>query len=312
MAKPKNYYRILGISEKASPEEIKKSYRALARKYHPDRNPNQPDAEERFKSIQEAYDILSDPKRRKEYNQFRKDPFAPYQSANGDQFYRAPDGTYVRRERRGPTPPPDDVFGMGGDSGGFSGFINRIFGSEPEPKRPGEKSKSRRSSLDVETRVRLNFTQALRGGRTELTLPHGEIIRIKIPRGVRPGFKIKLKGRGQVGATTTGNLYVTFEVEPHAYYRRRGDDLHITCTINPLEAILGISRDVINAYGNRIKVKIPPGTQHGTKLRLKGQGVETSKKTGDLYVKVEVHTPEDLTDEQIAILKRAGKDARLL
>ncbi|MFK7848347.1 MAG: DnaJ C-terminal domain-containing protein [Rhodothermales bacterium] len=313
MAKAKDYYKILGISEKASPEEIKKSYRALARQYHPDRNPDQPDAEERFKSIQEAYDTLSDPQRRREYNQFKKDPFAPFQTANGDQFYRAPDGTFVRRDRqKGPTANTQDIFDLGDDNGGFSGFINRIFGSEGEPKRPAEKSRSRRSSLDIDTRVRLNFMQALRGGKTELTLPHGETIRIKIPRGVQPGFKIKLKGRGQVGTTSAGDLYVTFEVEPHNYYRRRGDDLHITCSINPLEAIVGISRNVINAYGNRIKVKIPAGTQHGTKLRLKGQGVETRKKTGDLYVQIELHTPENLTDDQLSILKKAGKDTKLL
>ena len=311
MAKAKNYYKILGIDEKASQEDIKKSYRALARKYHPDRNPNQPDAEERFKAIQEAYDILSDPKRRKEYNQFRKDPFAPYQSANGDQFYRAPDGTFVRRERSRASNDPDDIFGLG-DSGGFTGFINRIFGSETEQKKSGEKGRSRKSGLDIETRVRLSFMQALQGGKTELTLPHGEIIRIKIPRGVRPGFKIKLKGRGNVGATTTGDLYVTFEVEPHTYYRRRGYDLHITCSINPLEAMVGITRNVINAYGNRIKVKIPSGTQHGAKLRLKGQGVETSKKTGDLYVEIEINTPENLTEKQLEVLRRAGKDTKLL
>lgn len=311
MAKAKNYYKILGVDEHASQEDIKKRYRALARKYHPDRNPNQPDAEERFKSIQEAYDILSDPKRRKEYNQFRKDPFASFQTKNGDQFYRAPDGTFVRQNRPGGPQNPEDIFGFG-DSGGFSGFINRIFGSEGEPKKPGEKNKTRRSNLDIETRVRLSFTQALKGGKTELTLPHGEVIRINIPKGVKPGFKIKLKGRGNVGATTTGDLYVTFEVEPHAYYRRRGYDLHITCTINPLEAIVGISRDVINAYGNRIKVKIPPGTQHGTRLRLKGQGVATNKKTGDLYVKVEIQTPENLSEEQLQILKKAGKETKLL
>ncbi len=310
MAKAKNYYKILGIDENASPEDIKKSYRALARKYHPDRNPNQPDAEERFKSIQEAYDVLSDPKRRREYNQYRKDPFAPFHTSNGDQFYRTQDGTYVRNPRKAPEG-QEDIFGLG-DTGGFSGFINRIFGGETDTKRPGERSKSRKSGLDIDTRVRLSFMQALRGGKTELTLPHGEIVRIKIPRGVRPGFKIKLKGRGKLGATTTGDLYVTFEVEPHSYYRRRGDDLHITCAINPLEAIVGVTRNVINAYGNRIKVRIPAGTQHGTKLRLKGQGVETSKKTGDLYVIIEIQTPENLTEDQLKILEKAGKETKLL
>lgn len=311
MAKSKNYYKILGISEKASAAEIKKSYRSLARKYHPDRNPDQPDAEERFKAIQEAYDTLSDPKRRKKYDQFRKDPFQGFQTANGDNFYRAPDGTYVRRSRSHSNNSAEDIFGFG-EGSGFTGFINRIFGAEEDPRKSPKKPRSRKSSLDIETKVQLTFAQALKGGRTELTLPHGEIIRINIPKGVHSGFKIRLSGRGNVGATSTGDLYVTFEVAPHSYYRRRGNNLHITCSINPIEAIVGISRNVINAYGNRIKLTIPPGTQHGNKLRLKGQGVETSKGKGDLYVKIEIHTPENLTDEQISILKQAGKKTKLL
>jgi DnaJ-class molecular chaperone len=137
-------------------------------------------------------------------------------------------------------------------------------------------------------------------------------VRINIPRGVRSGFKIRLKERGHIGSNGVGDLYVTFDVEPHAYYRRRGDDLYITSSINPIEAMLGITRNVINAYGNTIKLKIPPGTQHGTKLRLRGQGVETNAKTGDLYVTIEIHIPEDLDDSQREIIRTAAKKARLI
>lgn len=310
MAKSKNYYQILGIDEQATAEQIKKSYRSLARKFHPDRNPDRPDAEERFKAIQEAYDILSDPDKRKEYDRYRKDPFASFQTTNGDQFYRKPDGTYVRYERTGGQ--PQDIFGNGDNTGGFSSFINKIFGAEQETSRSQSGGSSHRSKLDIDTRLRLTFNQALQGGKTEVTLPHGETVRINIPRGVHSGFKIRLKGRGHISANAAGDLYVTFDVEPHTYYRRRGDDLNITCSINPIEAMLGVTRNVINAYGNTIKVKIPPGTQHGTKLRLRGQGVETASKKGDLYVKIEVHIPDNLSDAQLDILRTAAKKAKLI
>ena len=309
MASSKNYYQILGVDEKATAEQIKKSYRSLARKFHPDHNPDRPDAEERFKSIQEAYDILSDPDQRAEYDRFRKDPFGGFQSANGDRFYRSSDGSYVRY--RG-APNAEDDFFANSDNGGFSSFINRIFGAEQENTTDPRRKPRQRSSLDVSTRLHLSFEQALHGGKTEITLPHGETIRINIPKGVHSGFKIRLKGRGEVGSTSTGDLYVTFDVEPHTYYKRKGNDLQITCTINPIEAMLGVTRNVINAYGNRIKVPIPAGTQHGTKLRLKSQGVVTSKETGDLYVRVEISVPETLSMEQQKILREAAEKARLI
>lgn len=309
MAKSKNYYQILGLSEQASAEDIKKSYRRLARKHHPDRNPDQPDAEERFKSIQEAYDVLSDSKKRREYDRYRKDPFASFQAANGDQFRRAPDGSYVRYKRRRQ---PDPVNDAESSLGGFSNFISKIFGAEEEAPPASKKGSRRRGKLDIDTRLRLTFNQALHGGKTEVTLPHGEIVRIDIPKGVRSGLKIRLKGKGKVGTSATGDLYVTFEVEPHSYYRRRGDDLHITVTVNPIEAMLGIQRHVISAYGNRIKLTIPPGTQHGTTLRLKGQGVKRASNIGDMYVKIELQVPEELTKEQKEIIRRAAKQAKLM
>ena len=311
MARSKNYYSILGVDEKATTDQIKKRFRLLARQYHPDRNPDRPDAEERFKAIQEAYDVLSNDEKRKAYDRRRKQPYGGgFQSANGDSFHKTSDGTYVRYQR--PPNAEDDFFGNGDDNSGFSNIFNRIFGAEQKPPPTERKKGRRRSSLDVSTRLRLSLEQALMGGKTEISLPHGEVIRINIPKGVETGFKIRLKGRGEVGATSTGDLYVTFEVEPHSYYRRRGNDLHITAKINPIEAIIGITRNVMSAYGNRIKLKIPAGTQHGTKLRLRGQGVQKSQETGDMYVQIEIHTPEGLSQDQINIIKEAAKKARLL
>jgi len=332
MSDKKDYYKILGVHERAAPEEIKKMYRQLAREYHPDRNQGRPDAEERFKAIQEAYDILSDPRKRRLYDHHRREPAEAFEAPNGDTFYRQADGAYVRRERRRPPDPPYTNGARSGDgpsrgstsgsthgasatngassgSGGVSGFFSRLFGgNEQETADPGDK----RSSLDLDTRLRLSFTQALKGGKMEVTLPHGETVRIKIPRGVQSGFKIRLKERGRVAASSIGDLYVTFEVEPHHFFRRIGDDLHITCIINPIEAILGITRNMVNAYGTQIKLKIPPGAQPGSKLRLKGQGVKTEQDLGDMYVQIDIRVPENLTVQEREILREAARKVNLI
>ncbi len=312
MSDKKDYYKILGVHERAAPEEIKKMYRQLAREYHPDRNQGRPDAEERFKAIQEAYDILSDPRKRRLYDHHRREPAEAFEAPNGDTFYRQADGAYVRRERRRPAPEPESqpyTNGARPPSGGVSGFFSRLFGgNEQETADPGAK----RSSLDLDTRLRLSFNQALKGGKTEVTLPHGETVRIKIPRGVQSGFKIRLKERGRVSGSAIGDLYVTFEVEPHHFFRRIGDDLHITCTINPIEAILGITRNMMNAYGTQIKLKIPPGAQPGSKLRLKGQGVKTEQDMGDMYVQIDIRVPENLTVQEREILREAARKVNLI
>jgi DnaJ-class molecular chaperone len=307
MSEKKDYYKILGIHERAAPEEIKKMYRQLAREYHPDRNQGRSDAEERFKAVQEAYDVLSDPRKRRHYDHQRREPYETFQAPNGDTFHRESDGTYVRRSHR---PPAGNEGYENGErsSGGVGGFFSRLFGGGGDEAN-GDR---RRSSLDLDTRLRLSFAQALKGGRTEVTLPHGETVRIKIPRGVQTGFRIRLKEKGRIGATAVGDLYVTFEVEPHHFFRRIGDDLHIVCTINPIEAMLGITRNMLNAYGSQIKLRIPPGTQPGSKLRLKGQGVRTEQATGDLYVQIDIRVPENLTVQQREILREAAQKVNLI
>ena len=311
MPEIKDYYKILGVEETADADAIKKAYRKLAREYHPDRNPDKKDAEERFKEIQEANDVLSDPEKRKQYDMMRKNPFGAFggdgfNTSGGGRYYRAPDGTYVRFDQGGGAGAPggvgmDDLFGDAG--GGLGDFFSRIFGGEEAPRRTRRPARGR----DVETTLQLTFEQALEGGKTEVSLPSGETIRINIPKGVRPGFKIRLRGRGMAG-----DLYVTFDVAEHPRFRREGDDLYTSVTINALEAMLGTNRRVTNAYGKRVKLPISPGTQPGEKLRLKGLGVKTDKATGDLYVEVEVTVPQKLTDEQREQLRAAAEAAGLL
>ena len=315
MAEVKDYYKILGVDEKADADTIKKAYRKLARQYHPDRNPDDPKAEERFKEVQEANDILSDEKKRKEYDHIRKNPFGAFggrgfQTRGGNQYYQSSDGTYIRF---------DDMGGgdFGDGFGGIGDFINRMFGGGggPNPSAdPFGRQRPPQRGRDVETHVSLSFEQALEGGKTDVLVPDGDRIRITIPKGVRDGYKIRLKERGEASRSggPRGHLFVTFDVAEHPRFRREGDDLYTTVEINAFEAMLGTEQHLTNAYGRRIKLPIPAGTQPGATLRLRNQGVKTEKGTGNLYVEINVAVPQNLTDEQQAAVREAGEQTGLL
>lgn len=293
MAAVKDYYKILGVEEDATTPAIKKAYRDLARKFHPDRNPGDTSAEERFKEIQEANDTLSDPQKRKEYDQRRKNPFGAgggFDTGAGSRFYETPDGTFVRFETS------DD--GGGDPFGGFSDLFGRVFN--------GGRTASR--GRDINTVITLSFEEALKGGRHEVVLPSGEHVRINVPRGVHDGFRIRLRGRGQSGPTGRGDLYVTFHVESSGRFERRGRDIHLVETVDAFEAMLGTTRELQNAYGSKIKLTIPPGTQPGEKLRVREQGVETTDGKGDLYVEVRVTVPKNLTAAQKRRLREMMND----
>lgn len=330
----KDYYSVLGVAEDASEKEIKKAYRKLAQQYHPDRNPDKPDAEERFKEVQQAYDVLGDAQRRAEYDRKRRDPFAGSSfggfSGSGREgstrIYRAPDGTYVRVETSGAGPGDADGFifgdenGVGGLGDMFSQFFGEHRGTQGDPFSPTDpftQSRQRRQTArpgrDIETTLRLRFDEALEGGRREITLPQGETVRIDVPKGVHSGFKIRLRGHGQAGSNgQRGDLYITFEVEDHPRFRREGDDLHVTERINAVEAMLGTSRRIENAYGKRVSLKVPPGTQPGTVLRLRGQGIVTDKKKGNLLVQIDVEVPRALSDEARQALRAWAEEHALL
>lgn len=308
MPQTKDYYDILGVDEDASAKEIKKAYRDLARKYHPDRNPDKPDAEERFKEIQEAYSVLSDEEKRKEYDARRR-----FGGGFGGQGFGGNGG----RQRRSPGGGFDVRFEQGGEGFGgigdiFSSFFGGHGGSGAQARDPFTQ-RQQSSGRDVETTLRISFDDALRGGKREVTLPDGETIRINIPKGVRSGFKIRLRGRGEAGPRgQRGDLYVTFKVADHPRFRRKGDDIYVTEEVDAIEAMLGTERRIPTPYGQNIKITIPPGTQPGEKLRLRGQGVQTEDRgTGDLYVEVDVTIPENLSDSQREALRTAAEKANL-
>lgn len=272
MAEVTDYYQLLGVDETASAAAIKRAYRVLARQSHPDHNPGDRYAEERFKRIQAAYQILSDPEQRRAYDTLRHDPLAMAFSAVS---------TYSRTD-------------------GFSPYGSFAYGTAG----PG---------ADVETQVRLTFDQALRGGTTEVRLHDGESVRLAVPKGVRSGLKVRVRGHGKASVSgVRGDLYVTYRVDPSPRFRREGENLHVVETVSAIEAVLGATRSITNAYGQTIKVHVPPGTQPGERLRLRGQGVATQDRAGDLFVEVQVTVPRDLSDLQREALGRLAHDIGLL
>lgn len=317
MPSVKDYYNILGVGETATAAEIKKAYRKLAREFHPDQNPDKAGAEERFKEIQEAYSVLSDKEKRKEYDARRKNPFGSF----GDGFgasgrgggFRAPDGTHIRFETSGGSP-----FGGGppfeeSSGGSFGDIFGRFFGGEAPDDSFAKRRESRARGRDVETTLSLSFKEALLGGKREVTLPDNTRVRIDIPEGVDSGYKIRLKGRGAEGPSgTRGDLYVTFNVQPNSRYRREGNDLYTTVRVSAFEAMFGVQRSVPTPYEKRIKITIPKGSQPGDRLRLRDQGVRTADGRGDLYVEIAVAIPQKLTAEQEEILRAAAENAGLL
>ncbi len=321
MPQTKDLYDVLGVDEDASKKEIKKAYRELARKHHPDRNPDDPNAEEKFKKVQKAYSILSDEEKRQKYDaQRRFGGGGGFGGPNGGRgFGGQGGGPNVHFEQGGSF---EDVFG--GRGGGLGDIFESFFGGrggggatrgqDPFRQQRGQqRQRQRRGGQDVETKLRLSFDEALQGGRKQVELPTGESIRLNVPQGVRNGYKIRLKGRGQAGPTgERGDLYVTFEVGEHPRFRRKGDDIHLTEEIGVFEALLGTERRIPTPYGQRIKLTIPAGTQPGEKLRLRGQGVKTDDGQGDLYVEVDVDVPSDLSDEQRETIREAAEEADLL
>ena len=283
-----DYYHILEIEDAADAAEIKRAYRLLARTYHPDRNPGDVEAVERFKRIQAAYEVLSDEARRRAYDRARRDPFAALSTASAMDSFG----------------PGHDAHGRFARADGSDPLFSLFFGDTA-----GRPTRGR----DLEAQVQLTFDQALRGGRTEVRLAGGETVRVTVPKGVRSGVKVRVKACGHAGADgTRGDLYVTFRIEPSSRFRREGDNLHIVETISALEAILGTTRSITNAYGQTIKVPIAPGTQPGERLRLRGQGVALKNRAGDLLVEIQVTVPRALTDAQRDELSAAAERIGLI
>src|SRR5213083_1567794 len=358
MAASKDYYQVLGVAETATVDEIKKAFRRLAKQYHPDRNPNNTQAAERFKEINEAHDVLSDPDKRKRYDQLRR--YGAYAGAGRGGSAGAPGAGGV-----------DFDLSDLGSFGGLGDLFSTIFG-----RRGTSGAERLDDEEEIETTVSIPFRVAALGGKVPVTLPMAEVcptcggngaapgatisvcpecngrgtisfgqggfavnrpcpvcrgkgrvpstrcgtcqgagevrvekrLIITVPPGTEDGTRMRLKGQGAKGK---GDVVVQFQVEPDRFFRREGLDVVCTVPINLAQALLGSKIRVRTLEGRHVLLKVPPGTPHGQRFRIAGQGIEKNGRRGDQYVEVRVEIPERLTPEQQQVVRAFAEKAGL-
>lgn len=288
----KDYYEIIGVSREATQDEIKRAYRKLARKYHPDVS-KEKDAEAHFKEVGEAYEVLKDPEKRAAYDQLGK------QWQAGQEFH----------------PPPDWDAGFEFSGGGYTGanaeqfsdFFSDLFGND---QTGGQRQSAGMRGQDHHARILISLNDAYHGATRDITLKspeldeHGRVLtrprtlKVRIPKGITSGQRIRLRGQGSTGygQSEPGDLYLEVELEPHPLYRCSGKDIYIELPLTPWEAALGASIEVPTLDGN-VEMKIPANTQAGKQLRLKGRGLP-GKPAGDQYAEIKIVTPPAQTTEQ--------------
>ena len=272
----KEYYKVLGVEENASKSDIKKAYRKLARKYHPDLNPDNKQFEEKFKKISEAHDVLADDQKRAAYDagnfNFEDNPFSTGGSSSNQYYYQTQGGNqdYSRYQ---------DIFEQ--MFGGAQGFR--------ESKMQGE---------DTIYKLEIDFADAVLGSQKEITIPSGKKLSVKIPAGFKSGQKLRFKGLGEEGFNggARGDMYVQIQVKPSSQFIRDGKDLNIEWPINFAKAILGGTIRVPCVDGE-VDLAVPPESSSGTKLRVKGKGVRSEADPGDLFVKLKITVPKNLSND---------------
>ena len=363
----KDFYKTLGVSEKAGQAEIKSAYRTLAKKYHPDAKPGAK-AAGRFKGIGEAYGVLSDPEKRKHYDRMRRISNLGFGRGRGPSrgSGAGTDGGFSFEDLEG--------------FGGLGDIFSSIFDRGPKP-RGKETNRGPVKGRSVEYVVEISFLTAARGGKISIEVPiteecatcggsgaspgtrtqkcgeckgtgaisfgqggfavnrpcpaclgRGELpespckgcsgsgtvrqdrrFKITVPKGVEAGGKVRLSGKGERGSRggKPGDLIIMFKIKPHDFFRREGLDIHVTVPVNLAQATLGSKMAIKTVYGKKVHLRIPPGTQSGTKLRIRGHGIERGERVGDQIVEVEVAIPETLTDEQRQAMEKFASSSGL-
>jgi curved DNA-binding protein len=287
---PRDYYEILGVSKTVSDEELKKAYRSLARKYHPDRNPGDKQAETRFKEIQDAYDVLSDKNKRAQYDQFG---FAGPQLGGGGgpggaTFHWG--GGFPGAEGIDPSQAEDIISQLFGGMGG---------GGDPMGGRRSRGGRRRAAPPEPATsEISVPFLTAVLGGTLSLAVD-GHHLDVRIPQGVESGNTLRLQGQGPGGA----DLHLKLKVEPHPFFRREGNDVILTAPLALPEAVLGCKLDVPTLEGTKLTVKVPPGTSSGARLRLRGKGI----KGGDQYIEIKVAIPVPSGDRSRELIEEFAR-----
>jgi curved DNA-binding protein len=303
----KDYYQTLGVPRDASEKDIKSAFRKLARQHHPDVNPGDKAAEEKFKNINEAYEVLSDAEKRKKYDAFGAD-WERYQQAGGQpggfdfsQWQAQPGNGQQWDVRYGSPEDFADLFGQGEP---YSDFFSTLFGRQGRGRPAGP-----RRGQDFEHPLRISFDEAFRGTRRVFQIDDRRI-EATIPAGVRTGSRVRLSGQGGPGAGggPGGDLYLVIEVEPDARFERRGDDLYSDANVDFYRAVLGGEVRVPTPDG-AVALRLPPRTQAGQSFRIRGKGMPALGGTGrgDLYARVKIMLPADLTDEELEGLRELAR-----
>lgn len=295
----RDLYKVLGVSRDADTATIKKAYRKLAREFHPDVNPDDPEAEEKFKTASAAFEVLGDDKKRKIYDEFGleglREGFDPDRAR-----------TYQQWQQQGGGPRGRRVYQRGGAGGAdFQDIFGDIFGG----RSPFDTSdytnfggfQTPLKGRDITATLELDFQRAIEGGQMELSLK-GRSMKVRVPPGVRHGERLRLKGKGEPAPETPygkgqpGDLYMEISVRPHRLVRREDMDLYVDVPVTVPEAVEGTSINVPTPWGE-YKVTVPEGVHSGAKLRLKGQGVRRGGRHGDFYVVIQIRTPDRIDDD---------------
>lgn len=312
-----DYYKTLGVEKSSTEEDIKKAYRKLAMKFHPDRNPGNKQAEEKFKKISEAYAVLSDQEKRKQYDSFGSDAFR--QRYTQEDIFRNFDLNDILRE-----------FGFGGFGGARSsrtysgGRGGRTYtythgGSDPFSDLFGggrqQYTQMPQKGQDIEYNLAITLEESVFGAEKKLALQKEdriEEINIKIPPGISSGKKLRLAGKGSPGFNQgpQGDLYLNITIQPHPIFARDGNDIHVEKSVRFSQAVLGTSIDVPTIDGTTKRIKIPAGTQNNTRIRMKGFGVPILKGggKGDQFVKISIDVPKRMTDKQAQLVKKLSEE----
>jgi curved DNA-binding protein len=312
----KDYYSTLGVAKTATDKELKQAYRKLARKHHPDVNPSDKSAETRFKELNEAYEVLGDPVKRKKYDELGSNWRQYEQAGAGGGFdprqgaYGAPFGGQQPGGFR--TMSEEEMHAIFGDESPFSDFFQTFFGGAgpdaaggPEPGRARGGRSRARPGRDVEQELELGLEDAFHGAMRRFSIDYdgqARTVDVRIPAGVTDGSRVRVAGEGEhgTGGAKSGDLYLRIRLAPHPKFERKGKDLYLRVPLPLTTAVLGGEAEVTTLGGKALRLKIPPTTQNGQVFRLKGHGMPTAGKPdqhGDLYATADVQLPRQLTDE---------------
>lgn len=310
----KDYYQVLGVDKTASQDKIKKAFRKLARKHHPDVNPGDPSAEDRFKEINEANEVLSDPEKRRKYDQLGSQ-WQQYERAGGqpDDFWQSQPGTQYSYQNVN----QEDLEDMFGGQGGFSDFFETLFGGRTGQRARGQTQQTYdyqprpRRGQDIEHSVQVSLAEAFYGTNRMLEYEGGRRIETKIPRGVKTGSRVRLKGQGAPGASggQMGDLYLKMEVLPDSHFQCEGDNLRTTIQVDLFTLLLGGTAQV-PSIDRTVKLDIPAETPNEKTFRLRGLGMPNMKnpeQRGALYATVEAQLPQSITPQEKELLQQWQK-----